>query len=45
MPAYGRAYSALSAGARFELIDAAGHHPHIERVVSFLEERSCRLGT
>jgi pimeloyl-ACP methyl ester carboxylesterase len=52
-PAYGRAYSALIPGARFELIDAAGHHPHIEqpeafveRVVSFLgEERPCRLGT
>jgi pimeloyl-ACP methyl ester carboxylesterase len=52
-PAYGRAYSALIPGARFELIDAAGHHPHIEqpeafveRVVSFLgEERPCRPGT
>jgi len=52
-PAYGRAYSALIPGARFELIDAAGHHPHIEqpeafvkRVVSFFgEERPCRPGT
>jgi pimeloyl-ACP methyl ester carboxylesterase len=52
-PAYGRAYSALIPGARFELIAAAGHHPHIEqpeafveRVVSFLgEERPCRPGT
>ena len=52
-PAYGRAYSALIPGARFELIDAAGHHPHIEqpeafveRVMSFLgEERPCRPGT
>lgn len=51
-PAYGRAYSALIPGARFELIDAAGHHPDIEqpeafveRVVSFLEERPCRPGT
>ena len=51
-PAYGRAYSALIPGARFELIDAAGHHPHIEqpkafveRIVSFLEEeRPCRPG-
>ena len=52
-PAYGRAYSALIPGARFELVAAAGHHPHIEqpevfvdRVVSFLgEERPCRPGT
>jgi pimeloyl-ACP methyl ester carboxylesterase len=52
-PAYGRAYSALIPRARFELIDAAGHHPHIEqpeafveRVVSFLEEAGrCRPGT
>jgi pimeloyl-ACP methyl ester carboxylesterase len=52
-PAYGRAYSALIPGARFELIDAAGHHPHIEqpeafveRVISFLgEEQPCRPGT
>jgi len=52
-PAYGRAYSERIPGARFELIDAAGHHPHIEqpkafveRIVSFLEEeRPCRPGT
>jgi pimeloyl-ACP methyl ester carboxylesterase len=52
-PAYGHAYSALIPGARFELVDAAGHHPHLEqpeafvaRVVSFLEEvRPCRPGT
>jgi pimeloyl-ACP methyl ester carboxylesterase len=52
-PAYGRAYSERIPGARFEVIDAAGHHPHIEqpkafveRVVSFLEEeRPCRPGT
>lgn len=44
-PAYGRAYSALIPGARFEMIDAAGHHPEIEqpetfveRVVAFLKE-------
>ena len=43
-PAYGRAYSALIPGARFEVIEAAGHHPEIEqaaafaaRVVAFLE--------
>jgi pimeloyl-ACP methyl ester carboxylesterase len=44
-PAYGRAYSRLIPGARFEVIDAAGHHPEIEqprafveRVVTFLKE-------
>jgi pimeloyl-ACP methyl ester carboxylesterase len=44
-PAYGRAYSALIPGARFEIIPEAGHHPEIEqsaafveRVVAFLEE-------
>lgn len=43
-PSYGRAYSALIPGARFELIAEAGHHPEIEqaeafvdRVVAFLE--------
>jgi pimeloyl-ACP methyl ester carboxylesterase len=50
-PAYGRAYSALIPGARFEVIEGAGHHPEIEqpaafveRVVAFLEE-PCRPGT
>jgi pimeloyl-ACP methyl ester carboxylesterase len=44
-PSYGRAYSALIPGARFELIAEAGHHPEIEqpaafveRVVTFLEQ-------
>jgi pimeloyl-ACP methyl ester carboxylesterase len=36
-PAYGRAYSALIPGARFELIEAAGHHPEIEQPVAFAE--------
>ena len=42
-PDYGRAYAGLIPGARFALIDAAGHHPEIEqpeafadRVVSFI---------
>jgi pimeloyl-ACP methyl ester carboxylesterase len=50
-PAYGRAYSALIPGARFEVIEAAGHHPEIEqpaafvdRVVAFLEA-PCGPGT
>jgi pimeloyl-ACP methyl ester carboxylesterase len=44
-PDYGRAYSGLIPGSRFELIEAAGHHPEIEqpealveRVSRFLEE-------
>jgi pimeloyl-ACP methyl ester carboxylesterase len=42
-PEYGRAYAGLIPGARFSLIDAAGHHPEIEqsdafadRVISFI---------
>jgi pimeloyl-ACP methyl ester carboxylesterase len=30
-PAYGRAYAELIPGARFALIDRAGHHPELER--------------
>ncbi len=30
-PDYGRAYSALIAGAQFDLIEDAGHYPHVER--------------
>ncbi|MSO80902.1 MAG: alpha/beta hydrolase [Alphaproteobacteria bacterium] len=30
-PGYGRGYAALIPGARFELIEGAGHHPEIER--------------
>ena len=44
-PDYGRAYSRLVPGSRFELIETAGHHPEIEqpdifaeRVSRFLEE-------
>ena len=43
-PSYGRAYSELIPGSRFELIAEAGHHPEIEqpevfaeRVTAFLE--------
>ena len=50
-PAYGRAYAARIPGARFEVIESAGHHPEIEqpsafanRVVAFLEA-PCRPGT
>jgi pimeloyl-ACP methyl ester carboxylesterase len=44
-PDYGRAYSRLIPGSRFELIERAGHHPEmeqpeifVERVTRFLEE-------
>jgi pimeloyl-ACP methyl ester carboxylesterase len=44
-PDYGRAYSRLIPGARFELIEKAGHHPEMEqperfaeRVAAFLSE-------
>ena len=37
-PAYGRAYSALIPGARFELIEGAGHHPEIEQPEAFVTD-------
>ncbi|HXH08869.1 MAG TPA: alpha/beta hydrolase [Alphaproteobacteria bacterium] len=36
-PAYGRAYSGLIPGARFEVIAEAGHHPEIEQPEAFVE--------
>ncbi len=30
-PEYGRAYSRLVPGSQFDLIDDAGHYPHLER--------------
>jgi pimeloyl-ACP methyl ester carboxylesterase len=48
-PDYGRAYAGLIPGARFELIETAGHHPELEQprafvdaVVRFLQEPSLR---
>ena len=45
-PDYGRAYSELIPGSRFELIERAGHHPELEqprafadRVTAFLTQR------
>jgi pimeloyl-ACP methyl ester carboxylesterase len=35
---YGRAYAGLIPGARFELIEAAGHHPEIEQPERFVEQ-------
>lgn len=37
-PAYGRAYSALIPGARFETIEAAGHHPEIEQPAAVVDK-------
>jgi pimeloyl-ACP methyl ester carboxylesterase len=36
-PDYGRAYSALIPGARFELIEGAGHYPEIEQPEAFVD--------
>jgi pimeloyl-ACP methyl ester carboxylesterase len=36
-PAYGRAYSALIPGSRFELIAEAGHHPELEQPEAFVD--------
>jgi pimeloyl-ACP methyl ester carboxylesterase len=36
-PDYGRAYSRLIPGSRFELIERAGHHPEIEQPEIFIE--------
>jgi pimeloyl-ACP methyl ester carboxylesterase len=36
-PSYGRAYSALIPGARFELIAEAGHHPEMEQPEAFVD--------
>jgi pimeloyl-ACP methyl ester carboxylesterase len=48
-PDYGHAYSELIPNARFEAIEAAGHHPELEqpgafvdRVAGFLDERHQR---
>ncbi len=39
-PDYGRAYARLIPGSRFELIEAAGHHPEIEQPGMFVERVS-----
>jgi pimeloyl-ACP methyl ester carboxylesterase len=36
-PGYGRAYAALIPGARFQLIEGAGHHPELEQPESFVD--------
>ena len=49
-PDYGRAYCGLIPGARFETIEAAGHHPELEqpdafvdRIAGFLDEDNNRV--
>jgi pimeloyl-ACP methyl ester carboxylesterase len=37
-PSYGRAYADLIPGARFELIQEAGHHPELEQPAAFVEQ-------
>jgi len=39
-PDYGRAYSRLIPGSRFELLERAGHHPEIEQAEAFVERVS-----
>jgi pimeloyl-ACP methyl ester carboxylesterase len=41
-PDYGRAYSSLTPGAEFAVIDKAGHHPELEQPRAFVDrvERS-----
>ncbi|MBV8889389.1 MAG: alpha/beta hydrolase [Alphaproteobacteria bacterium] len=43
-PDYGRAYSGLIPGSRFELIDGAGHHPEIEQPERFVARVAAFLG-
>ena len=37
-PDYGRAYSRLIPGARFEMIEGAGHHPELEQPRAFVDQ-------
>ncbi len=43
-PEYGRAYAGLIPGARFALIDAAGHHPEIEQPEAFADHVAGFIG-
>lgn len=38
LPDYGRAYSKLIPGSQFELIEQAGHYPHLERPELFAQK-------
>jgi pimeloyl-ACP methyl ester carboxylesterase len=37
-PDYGRAYAAAIEGARFAMIDQAGHFPHLEQPAAFAKQ-------
>ncbi|HVC56882.1 MAG TPA: alpha/beta hydrolase [Stellaceae bacterium] len=43
-PEYGRAYSGLIPGARFQLIEAAGHHPELEQPRAVIDQVAQFLG-
>ena len=43
-PAYGRAYAAAIPGSRFELIEGAGHFPHIEQADAFARQTLAFIG-
>jgi pimeloyl-ACP methyl ester carboxylesterase len=44
-PDYGRRYAGLIPGARFELVEAAGHHPELEQPQAFADRVARFLGT
>jgi len=43
-PEYGRRYAELIPGARFALMDKAGHHPELEQPKAFIDEVARFLG-
>jgi pimeloyl-ACP methyl ester carboxylesterase len=43
-PEYGRSYAGLIPGARFEVIEKAGHHPELEQPQAFVEAVTRCLG-
>jgi pimeloyl-ACP methyl ester carboxylesterase len=44
-PTYGRAYADLIPGARFEIIEGAGHHPELEQPRAFVDRVANFLDT
>jgi len=44
-PAYGRAYCERIPGARFEVVEAAGHHPEIEQPGAFVSKVAAFLSS
>ena len=44
-PDYGRAYCDLIPGAKFELIEQAGHHPEIEQPADFAARVAAFIAT